>query len=571
MSLKFIETEVLRFLTSPEAEVLVIRGDWGVGKTYFWKKYFKNNHQKSVLPSYGYISLFGINNLNDFKSAIFCELEYGGNGDPMSMLLWVQKTKKLWKEGKCKEWLHNFGRPLKKIIHFFKSVFRKLYFINTQEVIRYLSFKFIKNSTICIDDFDRIGNGLAIRDVMGLISFLKEENNCKFILILNDKELQDNSDEYKKLIDKVVDSEIFFKITPVEALEMIIAKDDTLYSELKQWVIKLEINNIRVLKKLERLARELHKQLINYDSKVLYQAMQTLSLFVSSYYSKQDEKIPKFDDLKIKYADILSIHDKENDKLKKWNVFLKEYGFSYTDSFDLIIANGVEQGYFNNVLLDQEAKELNRKIKINQSKENVWKAWEPFFSSFQDNVNEVVCSLKKGFYNNYLFVDPINLSNATYVLRNIGQEDLADEMISFYIENRRMEKGLFSIKESSFFSYIKDSVVIDRFQEIADEQQDEKKPLRDIVKSIAESNSWSTQDIDDLASTSSDDYYNFFENITDEDLQRMVNGLLKFGNTSNESESHKTIYNSVLEALKKLGKLSSLNAIRVANYGIEID
>ena len=49
-------------------------GQWGVGKTFAWNKYpFQNAQMQGQigLKRYSYVSLFGINSLDDLKYAIF--------------------------------------------------------------------------------------------------------------------------------------------------------------------------------------------------------------------------------------------------------------------------------------------------------------------------------------------------------------------------------------------------------------------------------------------------------------------------------------------------------------------
>lgn len=45
------------FLKS-DNKVLVIKGDWGVGKTFFWNKYYENNINNLSQLAYSYVSLF---------------------------------------------------------------------------------------------------------------------------------------------------------------------------------------------------------------------------------------------------------------------------------------------------------------------------------------------------------------------------------------------------------------------------------------------------------------------------------------------------------------------------------
>ena len=73
MSVKVIKDQIFQFLSSDEPEVMAIKGEWGVGKTFSWKKFLKDasSEDKISLDRYSYVSLFGINSLEAFKYSIF--------------------------------------------------------------------------------------------------------------------------------------------------------------------------------------------------------------------------------------------------------------------------------------------------------------------------------------------------------------------------------------------------------------------------------------------------------------------------------------------------------------------
>ena len=73
MSVEIIKNQIFKFLVSDEPEVMAIKGEWGVGKTFSWKKFLKeaNSANKIKLNRYSYVSLFGINSLEAFKYTIF--------------------------------------------------------------------------------------------------------------------------------------------------------------------------------------------------------------------------------------------------------------------------------------------------------------------------------------------------------------------------------------------------------------------------------------------------------------------------------------------------------------------
>jgi tRNA A37 threonylcarbamoyladenosine biosynthesis protein TsaE len=69
MSLKIIKERLENFFQSSEPSVLILKGDWGVGKTYVWNLVLQACRKKGIChsTSYSYISLFG-------KSAFFLSL-----------------------------------------------------------------------------------------------------------------------------------------------------------------------------------------------------------------------------------------------------------------------------------------------------------------------------------------------------------------------------------------------------------------------------------------------------------------------------------------------------------------
>ena len=75
----------------------------------------------------------------------------------------------------------------------------------------------IKDLTVCFDDFERKSDKISTRDILGLVSNLKEHRNCKVALIINHDALEDEDlKAYQKFVEKVVDIEIEFKPTAAE-------------------------------------------------------------------------------------------------------------------------------------------------------------------------------------------------------------------------------------------------------------------------------------------------------------------------------------------------------------------
>src|ERR1700692_4543446 len=94
--------EMRRFLSTAEPEILCISGRWGVGKTYNWRQALtqaeranSNHPDRLKLQRYAYVSLFGINSLDDLKYAIFENTRRLGSSEEPSINEYVSKLKEM--------------------------------------------------------------------------------------------------------------------------------------------------------------------------------------------------------------------------------------------------------------------------------------------------------------------------------------------------------------------------------------------------------------------------------------------------------------------------------------------
>jgi len=258
--------------------VAMLSGEWGIGKTYFWRdfseKYLKG---KDVV----YISLFGKNSLADIETEIVTKLYKYNKG--------LKKyTKHLDTVGNMAS--KAMGLPINVSIGSLLSLFKASDF---------------KNTIICFDDFERLSDKVPLKDVMGLISQFKEQKECKVIMILNEKELDKLSgidgkkhDEIFTLYkEKVVDYNFQYQPNQEELFQAIkedidkitFGEHQTIYDFFK----KIDLKNIRIMK--QALYQLKHFEFIkNYDlnEKVINEFVEiALNLFVfkaKSNYSYSD-------------------------------------------------------------------------------------------------------------------------------------------------------------------------------------------------------------------------------------------------------------------------------------------
>ncbi|MFX5191329.1 P-loop NTPase fold protein, partial [Acinetobacter baumannii] len=72
---------------------IAITGPWGVGKTFFWKKFIEKNNFKR---KYIYVSLFGLQSLSDLKTHIYSNIE--NNHSTLEVPRWIRGLPAIFKD-----------------------------------------------------------------------------------------------------------------------------------------------------------------------------------------------------------------------------------------------------------------------------------------------------------------------------------------------------------------------------------------------------------------------------------------------------------------------------------------
>ncbi len=559
MSIKIIENQISRFLASEAPEVMSIKGAWGVGKTYAWSKYLNiaKNSQKIALKKYSYVSLFGINSLDDLKFSIFENMvDRQAIGRKPTVESFKSNTAEL---------LRSLGKKTRPLISTNASIDHYHSMLNS------LAFLSLEKTIICIDDFERKGKSIEAQDILGLISQLKEQKKCKIVLILNDESLsEDSSIDYIKLREKVIDTELRFAPTAEDCVEIAL-KTDKISRQLGENIVSLGINNIRIIKKIEKLAALLIPLLKIYDEAVLIRALRTITLLTWCYYGQSGET----PDYSFVLSRTSAFGDLDDDvtlstQQQLWCTVLRQYDNFSIDEFDLQIARLVENGYVDEKGLREAATELNEKIQAASSESSFQEAWRKFNESFDDNDQDVIACLSASFKNNAKYISPVNLDGAVRLLRYLGKKKLATKIIDLYIDKRKGDVELFNLDTAAIPGEIRDREVIEKFARTYEELT-ARRSLQDICEQLIGGENWSDEAESQLAQVSIDEYVALFKSVRGQKLSQYVDLCLKFRHLSATTEHQERISAKAAAALKRIGQESKLNASRVRRFGIKVD
>ncbi|MDX2495029.1 MAG: hypothetical protein QNK27_08730 [Desulfuromusa sp.] len=559
MSIDIIENQIGRFLASEAPEVMSIKGAWGVGKTYAWNKYLGNakNQNKIALKKYSYVSLFGINSLDDLKFSIFENMvDRRSIGRRPTVESFKNNTADL---------LKSLGKKSLPLLSSSASIDQYHSMINS------LSFLSLEKTIICIDDFERKGKSIEAQDILGLMTQLKEQKKCKVVLILNDESLSDNSSiDYIKLREKVIDTELRFAPTAEDCVEIAL-NSDKVARQLGQNIIKLGINNIRIIKKIEKLSALLVPLLKVYEDQVLSQALHTVTLLSWCYYG-QSNATPDYSFVVSRNSTFSDLDDEValTTQQQDWCAFLRNYDNYSVDEFDQQIARLVENGYVDERNFLKEAAILNEKIMAARSENSFQEAWQKFNESFDDNDQEVVNCLSESFKNNAKYISPVNLDGTVRLLRNLGKGKLATKIIGLYIEKRAEETEIFNLDASSFSGEVRDLEVILKFRE-KHESLRTKLSLLELCDLILANDECCEEEEIQLSQATTEEFIQLFKSQHGEKLTQHIDLCLKFSRLGGMAEHQRVISDKASAALKSIGKESQLNASRVRRFGIKVN
>lgn len=558
MSVEIIKDQIFQFLSSEKPEVMAIKGEWGVGKTFSWKKFLKeaSSDNKIYLERYSYVSLFGINSLEAFKYTIFENVV-------KREIIGTEASMETFKDNAA-SLIESFGRQS---FNFFKGAPIVKSFSPAIETLSFLS---LNSTLICIDDLERKGKGLDIKDVLGLVSLLKEQKKCKVVLLLNDGE--NGLEDYEKYREKVIDVELAFAPDPEECASIAYSDETPNHSRLKGLAVNLGIRNIRILKKIERLVALSSPLVQGFEPELADQVVHSLVLYSWSYFcSNSNEEIPSLDFITGKGYALFGIGDEEmSEQEKRWQTTLHAYNYQLTDELDLLLVEAVKTGYFVEDEFREKASAKNREIIASKSEGSFSEAWRLYHDSFDDNGEEVINGLYESFKKNCQYITPVNLNGTVSLFRELGEEEKASEIIEMYIESRRGETELFNMEENNVFGDIRDPEIIDKFNDVYN-QSVNAETAKQVLDRIAGGNGWSQSDEVVLASTTVDEYYNLFKSEVGRHLSSLVTTCLKFGRFGNASDQQKEIAGRAAGALRRIASESEINKRRVKRFGINLE
>ena len=152
---------------------IMLNGEWGSGKTYFWDHKIKPKIESMQLNGKRYtaiyMSLYGISNLEEISKKIFIETTQ-----------LMDKNLKKYMDSNGQTFIPEYAKTGLDMANFFGVT-------QNGDKIDYASFFSTDDKVLCFDDLERAN--VDVIDILGYINNYVEHDHIKTIIICNEKEL----------------------------------------------------------------------------------------------------------------------------------------------------------------------------------------------------------------------------------------------------------------------------------------------------------------------------------------------------------------------------------------------
>lgn len=510
------------------------------------------------LDAYSYVSLFGLNKLSDLRMSVFegrQSLKAAASSDEG----WALKkiVDKISEKAKFRS-----RAGLLKAIPFVGN-------LSEEEVIGLISLAQSPQQIVCIDDLERRGDGLTVKDILGFASFLKDERSCKVVIILNEEQLDDlGLTQMSENLEKVVDTSLTMQPTSNEAISVALKYDDAISKVVGTKCRSLGISNIRAIRRAEKLLKSVAPHLTAYGDQTQNNIASSLILF--SWARDQPNEAPTIEFLKSIASSWHHIvdedgNDAEQEQAAKWKPLLEKYGYSYTDELDLALMDSVAAGYFDMERLRPLIAQYDAGIEAEKASSSFSDAWRLFSDSFSIGEDEVCDALCSSFMENFQHISPAIVLMTFNLLKDLGREHDARELVDVYVSNRDGDREFFDLDHNHFIEGQIDPYFRSSFEKRCAELS-QKLNFKEVLLSVEEN--WNSDTLSFLAASSEKEYYELFKMCEGDELRKLLSGATSFRRIANPSDSMTEITDKAAAALTQIGNESRINAHRVRRFGI---
>ncbi|HBC3974461.1 TPA: hypothetical protein KD887_000101 [Vibrio parahaemolyticus] len=530
--MNIFEKNVVNFLLHKEKKVLVIKGKWGVGKTFTWDKIVETYGESTALSNYSYVSLFGLESLKELQASVFY------NASSMS-----QKKSTTVVKNNLKK-VGNIAKHIPQVAKF-------------SSAISLIENSLVNDYLICIDDLERKSSKLSMSTLLGYVSNLSESSNCKVVLIFNDDTLtMEDKADIDKYREKVIDSELEF--SPLAENNIDIEFKNHQCRDLVCDTFKADnLNNIRIIKHIKWNLDEIIKYVNEAEEAVKFDILSTTAILTYVHHE------PSIGIRANEIQRVFMYRNEKSEEDKKLQRRISALGYAYYAEHEADIINYIENGKINESSFTESIDKLNERQRTSNISAELTEAWGSYNNNFLTTSEDVIKSLK-GFLEKHM--DAISVRELEPMLETLEELEeefdrkiYIDKFVTMKLENCH-ESMLGQLK-----GITENSELIQKIKE-KEVELNQHYSIYTVISKIVRERGWNPEDEEFLASHSVDEIYEFLVADDHEDLLKTVRGAKSIFSKTGGDHPRDIFGRNLHKAIIKLAKRSALDDYRVRHF-----
>ncbi|KOP56562.1 hypothetical protein OX88_08790 [Pseudomonas coronafaciens pv. porri] len=567
MSVKKVEQALYEFAVKKSGSAIVLKGEWGTGKTFIWDKVIKEHRLAVDQAKYSYVSLFGINSLAELKRSIYEHtvdtVKVGDVSTTQSILTNLANLDFTDAKSAVRKGLGLTG--LAKIP----------YVGSVSSVVDSVQYALVSKTLVCIDDFERRGNSLTARDVLGLVSNLIESKKCSVLLILNEGSLQ-KDDEFFTYSEKVFDYEVRYSPTLDEATSVVFSSTDDYENKIVENVKKLRINNIRLIRKVRYFANLVKPYLKDAPLEIIDKATLLIPLAIYAKYAGADKAVG-IEDL-VSYRIGFSVFATEKADFsegqqpavrKKNEVrdFFNAYGFYGADEFTIEIINLINNGFASSDSIESLIESIAFAIDESNKRKQIGEAWRVFQHDINVSSNELLGMFEKAIRDSGDMSSPSEIDGIYEIFKAGDAEPRGRALVDYYFDAISKSGGYTHRKE--FARTPNSDYVVQKLEKYLSETT-KVYSIDELCESFC-TQSFSSEVVELLSKFSTDQFHGYFKRLDSTNFVAYANALVALGSRSDSNEPETIfdiVFKNVFAALKRIHDESPLMSLRLNKFMI---
>ena len=561
---------LIRFLQSTDPTVICLRGKWGTGKTYTWNDCLDQTIKDKTIShhNYSYVSLFGVDNLKHLKNSI---LENTVSTDIVGNEPTIKSVTQLLKDASPSESFRafkGFGASFARQSLTSVSNAKIPWVSQIADAAAPAAFLIVRNQIICIDDLERRGKNLSVSDVMGLTSYLKERRGCKIALLLNDDQLGDYKDDFLAHLEKVCDVSILYSPTSEEACRIVL-EDTESNQTVGQAVAKLQITNIRVIRRISAFAAELSEILAGYDARIVLSTITSLVVLGwSEFMSREAPPLEFLMGRATMAAKIVASMNKQplnfSKQEQEWVDRLEAIGWDHASAMDEELQRSLARGYF----VPERIIALAGPIAESQAKadelDKYHAAWRLYHDHLTDNSAALIDAFEGAVRTGSKQISLNNFGATISILKALDQQALATNLIQIYVEAYVDTPEFFEMRAGDPSHFTEEPEVVAAFQARSAQNPDDRS-LRDILLAVA-GRYWWPQNFERISQAGADEVYAALLSLSGDKPGETIKDLVTLKDHGEPLAREAWVI--IRTALERLANDSAVNRLRFRRYDL---